>query len=112
MSDFESQMYAPPSRIRAYYQDGGDKPFLVCEYMHCMGNSLGGFTEYDGLFDELPQYAGGFIWDFIDQALSKARPGEFALFQNETSSLAYGLEQCHKAGLQVVFNLYYLCTRR
>ena len=34
--------------------------------------------------------------DFIDQALSKARPGEFALFQNETSSLAYGLEQCHK----------------
>lgn len=42
--------------------------------------------------------------DFIDQALSKARPGEFALFQNETSSLAYGLEQCHKAGLQVAFN--------
>lgn len=71
VSDFESQMYAPPERIRAYLEKDGGKPFLSCEYMHSMGNSLGGFKDYDDLFDEYLGYAGGYIWDFIDQALWK-----------------------------------------
>ena len=71
VSDVESQMYAPPQRIREYLEKDGSKPFLVCEYMHCMGNSLGGFREYDDLFDEYLSYTGGYIWDFIDQALYK-----------------------------------------
>ena len=37
--------------------------------MHNMGNSLGGMESYIRLGEEFPQYQGGFIWDFIDQAL-------------------------------------------
>ena len=37
--------------------------------MHDMGNSLGGMQSYNDLIDQYPMYQGGFIWDFIDQAL-------------------------------------------
>ena len=43
--------------------------FLNCEYMHDMGNSLGGMQSYNDLIYKYPMYQGGFIWDFIDQAL-------------------------------------------
>ncbi len=69
ISDMESQMYAPPSRIEKYMEEGGSKPFILCEYMHCMGNSMGGLGSYDELLDRYPGYQGGYIWDFIDQAL-------------------------------------------
>ncbi len=69
ISDMESQMYASPDRIREYRDQDGSKPFILCEYMHSMGNSCGGLKEYDELFDEWPQYQGGYIWDYIDQAL-------------------------------------------
>ncbi len=69
ISDMESQMYAPPERIAAYLEKDGKKPFLLCEYMHDMGNSLGGLKSYMDLLDRYKQYQGGYIWDFIDQAL-------------------------------------------
>ena len=69
ISDVESRMYAPPEDIRAYLERGPEKPFLLCEYMHSMGNSLGGMESYIRLGEEFPQYQGGFIWDFMDQAL-------------------------------------------
>lgn len=45
------------------------KPFIQCEYAHAMGNSLGGLKEYWDLIRKYPSYQGGFIWDFVDQAL-------------------------------------------
>lgn len=69
ISDMESQMYAPPSRVAKYMEEDGSKPFILCEYMHCMGNSMGGLGSYDELLDRYPGYHGGYIWDFIDQAL-------------------------------------------
>ena len=45
------------------------KPFIQCEYAHAMGNSLGGIREYWDLIRKCPTYQGGFIWDFVDQAL-------------------------------------------
>lgn len=69
ISDVESRMYAAPGEIRQYLTEAPTKPFLDCEYMHDMGNSLGGLGDYMALLDEFPSYAGGFIWDFIDQAL-------------------------------------------
>lgn len=69
ISDVESRMYAKPQEIRAYLENHPKKPFLLCEYMHDMGNSLGGMNSYIKLIDEFPQYAGGFIWDYIDQAI-------------------------------------------
>lgn len=69
ISDMESQMYAPPQRIREYLRKNGKKPFILCEYMHDMGNSLGGLKSYMELLDEFEKYQGGFIWDYIDQAI-------------------------------------------
>lgn len=74
ISDMESQMYAPPGRIRDYFRQGGKKPFILCEYMHDMGNSLGGMKSYMELLDEFLQYQGGYIWDYIDQALYVTDP--------------------------------------
>ena len=69
ISDMESRMYAKPEEIEEYLSNNPKKPYLLCEYMHDMGNSLGGLDSYMKLIDKYEMYQGGFIWDFIDQAL-------------------------------------------
>ena len=69
ISDMESRMYASPASIREYLDADPKKPFILCEYMHDMGNSLGGMESYIALIDRYEKYQGGFIWDYIDQAL-------------------------------------------
>lgn len=68
VTDIESRMYAKPNEIEAYLTDAPAKPYISCEYMHAMGNSVGGLHEYVAL-ERYPHYQGGFIWDFIDQAI-------------------------------------------
>lgn len=69
VSDIECRMYAPPEAIREYLDHDPKKPFVLSEFMHCMGNSVGGLISYMDLLDQYEMYQGGFIWDFIDQAL-------------------------------------------
>ncbi|WP_409022041.1 glycoside hydrolase family 2 TIM barrel-domain containing protein [Dellaglioa sp. P0083] len=69
ISDVESRMYATPAEIKDYLENSPQKPFILCEYMHDMGNSLGGMKSYIDLLQQYESYQGGFIWDFIDQAL-------------------------------------------
>ncbi len=83
ISDMESRMYAKPCEIAEYLEQNTGKPYLSCEYMHAMGNSLGGMKLYTDLEDRYEGYQGGFIWDYIDQALW--------LTDDETDrTLAYG----------------------
>ncbi len=70
-SDMESRMYAKPSEVAEYLDQDPKKPFILCEYMHAMGNSLGGMKKYTDLEDKYEMYQGGFIWDYIDQSLMK-----------------------------------------
>jgi len=70
-SDMESRMYAKPADIEAYLQADPAKPYISCEYMHAMGNSVGGLHKYTELETKYPLYQGGFIWDYIDQSLVK-----------------------------------------
>ncbi|MCD9021043.1 glycoside hydrolase family 2 TIM barrel-domain containing protein [Cohnella silvisoli] len=70
-SDMESRMYAKPADIELYLERNPDKPYISCEYMHAMGNSVGGLHKYTELERKYPMYQGGFIWDYIDQALLK-----------------------------------------
>ncbi|MEH7494056.1 glycoside hydrolase family 2 TIM barrel-domain containing protein [Neobacillus niacini] len=70
-SDMESRMYAKPADIERYLNDNPEKPYISCEYMHAMGNSLGGMYKYTDLEQKYPMYQGGFIWDYIDQSLYK-----------------------------------------
>lgn len=70
ISDVESRMYVTPAEIEEYLSNNPKKPFLLCEYMHDMGNSLGGMKSYIDLLDKYEMYHGGFIWDYIDQAIA------------------------------------------
>ena len=69
ISDMESRMYATPEAVEEYLSNHPKKPYILCEFMHDMGNSLGGFGSYMALLDKYEMYQGGFIWDFIDQAI-------------------------------------------
>ena len=69
ISDIESRMYPKPQDVAAYLSDKPKKPYILCEFMHDMGNSMGGLGDYMKLIDEFDLYQGGFIWDFIDQAI-------------------------------------------
>lgn len=52
-----------------------EMPVVLCEYAHCMGNSLGNFKEYTDAFEQYPHMCGGFIWDFVDQSIHKREDG-------------------------------------
>lgn len=69
ISDVESRMYAKPEEVEAYLNNDPKKPYILCEFMHDMGNSMGGLGSYMKLIDKYEMYHGGFIWDFIDQAI-------------------------------------------
>ena len=69
ISDVESRMYAKPYEVEEYLSNHPKKPYLLCEYMHDMGNSMGGLGTYMNFIDKYEMYLGGFIWDFMDQAL-------------------------------------------
>ena len=71
ITDMESRMYAKPDEVEEYLKQNTGKPYISCEYMHAMGNSLGGMKLYTDLEDKYEAYQGGFIWDYIDQALYK-----------------------------------------
>ena len=50
-----------------------DKPFIQCEYAHCMGNSLGNFADYWQDFKRYDRLCGGYIWDFADQSIKRVQ---------------------------------------
>jgi beta-galactosidase len=85
-SDFFSSMYTRPHDLiksceyqpitighvkRVSPKKFKDKPRILCEYAHSMGNSTGNFKEYWDIFEKYPQCVGGFIWDFVDQGFRK-----------------------------------------
>ncbi|WP_298943257.1 glycoside hydrolase family 2 TIM barrel-domain containing protein [uncultured Microbacterium sp.] len=68
-TDITSQMYTTAANVEAYLAENRDKPFILCEYAHAMGNSFGAVDEYIELAYREPLFQGGFIWDFADQAI-------------------------------------------
>ena len=62
---------------------GEQRPLILCEYAHAMGNSLGNFADYWQAFRDYPRLQGGFIWDWADQAISKT-------FDDGSIGWAYG----------------------
>ena len=74
ISDLETRMYAKPEDVEEYLINSPKKPYILCEFMHDMGNSMGGLGSYMKLIDKYDRYHGGFIWDFIDQAIMVKDP--------------------------------------
>ena len=67
--DIVAPMYVRPYWLERYARSGADKPFLLVEYAHAMGNSVGNLADYWAVIDAHPQLQGGFIWDWVDQAM-------------------------------------------
>lgn len=71
-SDIYCPMYMSHDGCEKYAKnDANKRPLIQCEYNHTMGNSSGGFLEYWDLIRKYPKYQGGYIWDFVDQALHR-----------------------------------------
>ena len=87
-SDIDAPMYATYDECEAHAKGKNpfNRPLIQCEYAHAMGNSLGGLKEYWDLVRKYPTYQGGFIWDFVDQALAWRDP--------KTNELTYRYGGC------------------
>ena len=68
-TDIICPMYRSPEWCVKYCESNPAKPLIQCEYAHAMGNSMGNFKEYWDIIRKYPNFQGGFIWDFEDQAI-------------------------------------------
>ncbi|QIW15598.1 beta-galactosidase [Pasteurellaceae bacterium RH1A] len=67
--DFHSEMYTSTEEIEAYFANpANQKPYLLCEYAHAMGNSCGDLGDYQAIFEKYPGACGGFVWEWCDHA--------------------------------------------
>ena len=68
-TDIVSIMYPSVDFLSQYARNHYNKrPYIMAEYCHAMGNSMGGLKDYWDTIDKYPQLQGGFIWDWVDQA--------------------------------------------
>ena len=67
--DMDSETYPTPAWIIKRAQEKPNRPFLMNEYAHAMGNSVGNLQEYWDAIEKYPALIGGFIWDWVDQGL-------------------------------------------
>ncbi|MEM9352101.1 MAG: glycoside hydrolase family 2 TIM barrel-domain containing protein [Planctomycetota bacterium] len=70
-TDIRCPMYAKIPRIEKYARNNPDRPLILCEYAHAMGNSVGNLQDYWDVIESYPHLQGGFIWDWVDQGLTK-----------------------------------------
>lgn len=68
-TDIYCPMYATPAQMERYARSNPDRPLILCEYAHAMGNSVGNLTDYWEVIEKYPALQGGFIWDWVDQCL-------------------------------------------
>lgn len=82
-TDIYCPMYPSMGRLEKYAKSDINKPCIMIEYCHAMGNSVGNLQDYWKLIEKYPKLQGGFIWDWVDQSLEyKDESGK--------SYLAYG----------------------
>jgi beta-galactosidase len=71
-TDIWCPMYAKIEEIESYAKDlQNDRPLILCEYAHAMGNSTGNLQDYWDVIEKYPKLQGGFIWDWVDQGILK-----------------------------------------
>ncbi len=81
--DIYAPMYPSIQKIENYAKTNPNKPLIMIEYAHAMGNSVGNLQDYWDVIEKYPSLQGGFIWDWVDQSLSSHN-------QNGQQFWAYG----------------------
>lgn len=102
-ADMRCEFYPTPDKLRQMAQDPNDqRPIILTEYAHAMGNGGGNFQEYWDVIEGEPQHAGGYIWDWVDQGLRKftgredefwAYGGDYGDYPNDGNFCMNGLVQ-------------------
>lgn len=80
-TDVVAIMYPSVEDLSKYAQKQQQRPFIMCEYLHAMGNSCGGLRDYWDTIYKYPALQGGCIWDWVDQGLildDKSQGGGYA----------------------------------
>ncbi|KAK7208279.1 glycoside hydrolase family 2 protein [Myxozyma melibiosi] len=102
-ADMYSVMYTPPNKLREMAAEFGpnfQKPLIMCEYVHAMGNGPGGWKEYMEVFRELPVMQGGFVWEWANHGFWVEKDekqkyytygGDFGEFPNDGTFIMDGL---------------------
>ena len=71
-TDIWCPMYAGIGYIEEYAKDPkNDRPLIMCEYAHAMGNSTGNLQDYWDVIEKYPKLQGAFVWDWVDQGILK-----------------------------------------
>lgn len=71
--DLYSRMYPSISEMAEYIDGDGDKPYILCEYCHAMGNGPGDLEDYFQFFDSHETTCGGFVWEWCDHAIYRGK---------------------------------------
>ncbi|MET7456585.1 glycoside hydrolase family 2 TIM barrel-domain containing protein [Streptomyces sp. NPDC005574] len=88
VSDIRSAMYETPARVEARAKDTADtRPYVMIEYCHAMGNSNGNLKKYWDVVRAHDVLQGGWIWDFVDQGLSRPTPARKLFTETGPGSL-------------------------
>ncbi|HEX3039597.1 MAG TPA: glycoside hydrolase family 2 TIM barrel-domain containing protein [Caproiciproducens sp.] len=99
--DIHSTQYPQASEVEAYATNPDYKmPYIESEYIHSMGQSLGGFNEFWKLDRKYPNVQGGFIWDWIDQSLESPVPNDTVTYT--CSDTKTGTEARLSSGVEIV----------
>ncbi|MBL7005709.1 MAG: DUF4981 domain-containing protein [Spirochaetia bacterium] len=108
VSDVIAPMYTSVEEIVEWAKNPADnldeRPLIMCEYSHAMGNSNGGLADYWNAFKSYKGLQGGFIWDWVDQGIiqkagaGRQERGERKEETGETWSIEEKQVECHKAG--------------
>ena len=82
--DLYSRMYPSISEMAEYIDGDCDKPYILCEYCHAMGNGPGDLEDYFQFFDTHETTCGGFVWEWCDHAIYRGKAA------NGKAMYAYG----------------------
>ena len=74
-SDLYDFSYIHPDKLRSMVENHIDRPIIMREYAHAMGNSLGNLKEYWDVIYDYDRFVGGAIWDWVDQGIAKKKDG-------------------------------------
>lgn len=90
VSDLYDDSYLSPSRLKQVAERVSDRPFIMREYAHMMGNSGGNLTEYWDVIYSDPSIAGAAIWDWVDQGIAKPIDGSALKYKGSSLKLEDG----------------------
>lgn len=100
VADVVSTMYSSVEKMIGHGEKDLEKPHILCEYAHAMGNGPGGLRAYQDLFYKYKRLQGGFVWEWLEHGIKRisengesyyAYGGDFGDYPNNSNFVVDGL---------------------